>query len=302
MYFNKVAEVDNFNLAIFGLGYESRSITASERYASKSKLSIVLGYTSNRECLRYKENKAYYEDLSANIHELDNSKVVPLLKNIIVENYLDVEPISVLVDITVMCRSRLANVLYFLLNELKEGSSISICYNLSSFVAPPKGIQPVKKMGPIIDELSGSLGNLSLPTSLVFGLGYEENKALGVHNYYDAEHTFAFIPKNGLSDFETHVRTNNLVLLEGLNQESVFTYDVSKPYSTYVDLKSLLLSLSDFSRVVLIPLGPKILSAIAVILGYELFPELPVWRVSSLHSETPVERASQKEIIFSVTK
>ncbi|MGD6737958.1 hypothetical protein ACP5PY_17240 [Photobacterium leiognathi subsp. mandapamensis] len=159
----------------------------------------------------------------------------------------------------------------------------------------------MKEMGPIIDELSGDLGNLSMPTSIVFGLGYEEHKALGVYNYYDADYSYAFIPNNPYTEFEPLVRKNNAPLLDVISERNTFVYDVTDPYSTYVNLKSLLLNLTDVSRTILVPLGPKIFAAIGVILGKELYPKLPVWRVSSLHTEKPVERTAQKDVIFSLT-
>lgn len=301
MIFNKYAHTENFDLAIYGLGYESRATTAFKKFSSLSKKNIVIGYETNRNVVKYDENKLYYQENYVEIYENDCESIIRTVKDNVIKLLETVKEPKILLDITVMSRHRMAYIIYNLLTDLNKGSLITICYNLSYYVEPPRGLQPVKKLGPIIDELSGDLGNLSMPTSIVFGLGYEEHKALGVYNYYDADYSYAFIPHNPYSDFESKVRENNAPLLDAISERNMFSYDVTNPYATYIDLKSLIISLTDISRTILVPLGPKIFAAIAVILGHELFPKLPVLRVSSLHSEEPVERASHKEVLFSIT-
>ncbi|NOJ12924.1 hypothetical protein [Vibrio splendidus] len=301
MKFNKEAYERKFDIAIYGLGYESRSTAAFKKFSIRAKKNIVIGYETNKEAVRYNENKTYFLDHEVLLFENDCTSIIKTVRDTVLELLKDVENPKIFLDITVMSRHRMASIIYNLLSDLKEKSLVTVCYNLSYFVEPPEGIQPVKKLGPIIDELCGDLGSLSMPTSVVFGLGYEEHKALGVYNYYDADYSYAFIPQNQFSDFESEVRKNNAPLLNAISEKNSFTYDVTNPYATYVDLKSLMISLTDVSRTILVPLGPKIFAAISVILGKELHPKLPIWRVSSLHSEEPVERTSHKEVLFSVT-
>ncbi|HIF9111802.1 hypothetical protein [Photobacterium damselae] len=301
MIFEKKVFIDEFDISIYGLGYESRSTAAFKKFASKSKKNIVIGYETNRNAVMYNENKQFFQDHNVELYENDCESIITIVQQIIKDSIQNISEPKVFLDITVMSRHRMANIIYNLLSDLCDKAKVTICYNLSYYVDPPEGIQPVKEMGPIIDELSGDLGSLSMPTSIVFGLGYEEHKALGVYNYYDADYSYAFIPKNPYSKFEPRVRENNAPLLEAISERNTFTYDVTDPYSTYVDLKSLVLSLTDVSRTILVPLGPKIFAALSVILGKELYPNLPVWRVSSLHSEVPVERLSNSEVLFSLT-
>lgn len=300
MIFSKNIYSDNFDLAIFGLGYESRSTAAYKKFATEAKTVIIVGYETNRNAVKYAENRLFYQENEVEIIENDCDSIINTVKERVIDLLKEIKSPKIFLDITVMSRHRMANIIYNLLTDLSKGSIITICYNLSYYIEPPCGLQPVKKLGPIIDELSGDLGSLSMPTSIVFGLGYEEHKALGVYNYYDADYSYAFIPKNQYSDFESKVKLNNTPLLNAISEHNTFYYDVTNPYATYIDLKSLIISLTDISRTILVPLGPKIFAAIAVILGFELYPKLPVLRVSSLHSEEPVERASHKEVLFSI--
>ncbi len=111
-----------------------------------------------------------------------------------------------------------------------------------------------------------------------------------------------FIPESRVRDFELDVRENNETLIESILPKNVFKYNVSDPVNTYLDIKLLVQTLSEFSRPLLIPLGPKILSAMCVLVAEEFSYEVPVWRVSSEHTELPVDRAATgEEITFTVS-
>lgn len=300
MKIRKEAIDNNFDLAIFGLGYESRSISAFKKYKAHSKSNVAVGYDTHTDCLYYQSNKTEFSGNCEVVLEEGNTKTFLKVQEFI-ESKVYETPITCLIDITVMSRHRLATLICLLIDNLPQESTITVVYSLSSFVEPPQGVSPIRVVGEITEQLSGNLGNLSLPSSLVIGLGYEKDKALGVYNYLDSTYTFLFVPKSIEEKFEEEVIKNNESLFRSTPKGNIFYYDVAAPYSTYLDLKSLLLDISDFSRPLLMPLGPKILSALSVIIGRELQPELPVWRASSEYNEIPTERPSSgTEISFTI--
>ena len=278
----------DFDIAIFGLGFESRSTSTIDTYINQSKKNIVLGYDVNTEKFSYQNNKERFEKLLAKVYETGDEKISSIIQSELHE--IPTTPLKVLVDITVMSRHRLAIVMCELFDNLPKGSIISVVYSISSFVTPPEDNTPIKYVREISPQLSGSLGDLSLPTSVVLGLGYEQNKALGVSNLLDAGFMYAFIPESPVGQFKEQVLNNNSDLLMTIPKDNIFYYDVCSPYSTYLSLRSLILAVREHSRPLLVPLGPKILSSLSVFLGLELRPELPVWRVSSGHAEIPVDR------------
>ena len=293
--------LDHFDVGIFGLGYESRSTSAFNKHHSDIEKCITLGYESHLDSLFYPSNKKVYEKNEVATFEGSDETVLGKFKNFIDSNVINKEA-RVILDITVMSRHRLAVVIDTLLCSLRKGSSLTVVYSISDYVAPPKDTTPIKKVSEISSDFCGVLGDLSLPTSLVIGLGYEKNKALGLSNYIDAGSEFIFIPRSPNKKFEKMVKTNNSELLDLIPRKNIFYYDVFSPYSTYLDLRSLLISLSDHSRPLLVPLGPKILAALSVVLGREMHPLIPVWRVSSEHLELPTERpASGDEIAFTIS-
>lgn len=289
-------ERSKFDLAVFGLGYESRSIYAFDKYKDLSTTNVVLGYLSNQYEIHYQKNKSHFLKESKVYEASCESVCEKLMDKVSILNDEVDEP-HVLLDITVMTRHRLAKVLSFFIANLKKGSKVTICYIASKYVAPPKDMQPVREVGPLIDELSGSLGSLSSSTTAILGLGYEQSKALGIYNFLEPDNAFLFIPKSEQSAFENDVKKNNSALIGSIPSERIYAYDIYSPYDIYLDLKSLTQSVSETSRVVIVPLGPKILSAISLIIGIELQPLISVWRVSSLHSEKPIDRLADREVL-----
>lgn len=290
----------NYDLVILGLGYESRSIYSYEVNGFNGKKCIALGYDTLTEALAYQENKQYFEQRNVTVFEGDNESILTFMSQVLNDILHDVgSPPNVFLDISVMSRPRLALVMMQLFDSLPESSYITISYSISGYLPPPDKSTPLVHVGPLLDELSGGVGGINKPVSLVISLGYEKNKALGIANYFDCKPEFIFclIPISEEERFEEDVLKNNQGLLSSVPEENIFRYDTNNPYDTYLNLKELYFSLNRFSRPVFVPLGPKIISVINVILGKELFPHLPVWRMSSNHSETPVDRTSRGQQI-----
>lgn len=290
----KSLEVDTFDLLIIGLGYESRSTASYRENQGSCKKIVAIGYEKNTDILHYQNNKKELLSGNVEVFEKCDSDLNELLATLEIYD----KKVDVMLDITVFSRHRLAIILDFLMCRLWEESTLTIVYNASKFVSPPEGTTPIKTVAEIAPQFSGMIGDLSRPTSLILGLGYERGKALGLANYFEAGREFAFLPISQEGKFEESVRLNNDELLNLIPDENVFCYEVEKPYSTYLSLKSLVLEALDYSRVLLVPLGPKIIAAISVIVARELHPNVPVWRVSSDHTEEPVERAQGVSPIY----
>ncbi|MBQ0759799.1 MAG: hypothetical protein KBT72_09100 [Zhongshania sp.] len=281
----------NFDLAIYGVGFEERATHCAKIYLQKKVKSIAIGYDINTDKFNYQKNKSFFTANGAEVYEGSDISCV---------NYLDKflstldrgQPKNILLDITVMSRHRLAGLIFKLLDILPPKSKISITYSLSKFVEPPPGNTPIRSLGEILPQLTGALGDLSLPSAVIFGLGYEKGKASGVLNFLDPSDAYIFIPSSPVKKFRKLVVKNNSDLFDNIPSDNIFDYDVCDPYSTYLTLRSLVLSIKSHCRPLLIPLGPKILASLCVILGKELYPTLPVWRVSSDFEETPINRVA----------
>lgn len=285
-----------YNLSLFALGYESRSIHVPKRVISKSEKSIAIGYVFHNK-FSYDVNKKFYKNSKVDYHNIEESKLTKLFNDEILRFISTEEATNVLIDITSMSRHRFTLLIWLLLKQLKKQSILTIKYAVSKFLPPPEHTPPVKMIEPIISDLAGIPGDLNLPTSCIVGLGYEKSKALGAVNYIDPGESWLLIPISSETEFKSHVLKNNKGLLDEVSDQQVIYYNVHKPIALYSDLKSLIIGIKPTKRPMILPLGPKILCAVSAILGYELQPNLPVWRVSSLEQEKPADRVSSGDII-----
>ncbi|MAO12626.1 hypothetical protein [Marinobacter sp.] len=292
---------NGFDLGFFGLGYEPRAVHIFKKYSSLCEKKFVFGYDYNTNVFDYQKNKDFFLQSADEVIEPNDEKLPAEILRFI--SYFGDVPLNVCVDITVMSRHRVACVLWSLLENLAPNSTITVKYCLSEFVEPPRIAPPVKNIGPIIKQLNGTPSNIGLPPSLVVSLGYEEGKALGAANYIDASDIICLIPRSEIREFEENVRKVNEIFLKGIPSSKILDLDIHRPMSTYYDLKSIIQSISNHSRPIFLPLGPKIISALGVILGWEIRPSLPVWRVSSKEHEIPMRRKpSRHSICFTVRK
>jgi len=293
----KTSVLDEYDLVVVGLGYESRSNFVSKKldFSYKNSNLYALGYESNTECLSYRDNEEFFFDFGFKIISGEDDAVLDEFEAQVVDQLLECR--KILIDITVMSRHRLASIMSFFLKCSLKGSEVTVVYAPSVFVEAPPDSTPIKKVSEISKDFTGTLGDLSKPASLIIGLGYEKNKALGLSSYFDSGSDFLFIPRSKEEKFENTIKENNKELLYQTKDSNIFYYNIDQPYSTYIDLRSLILSVRDYSRPVIVPLGPKILSAISIVIAMELYPDLPVWRVSSEHTEKPVERGPSGDLI-----
>ena len=290
----------DFDLVILGLGYESRS-TFTMKNRKFDCECIALGYSKHCKAIKYPENKAFFKGENVTIFEGDDGDVFDFVRETLERVS---SPRNVLLDISVLSRHRLSTIMVMLLNGgLPKGSTLTVIYSISKYVSAPTESTPVAKVAPITEALSGPLNRLDKPLSLIIGLGYEKNKALGIFNYFDCKSdlVFTLIPESKENLFRKDVEKNNRALLSTLTPNHILEYDTHDPYNTYLDLKAIFKGIEEYTRPIVIPLGPKILSAISVVVALEFHPFMPVWRVSSEHTEEPVDRKpSGDQICFTV--
>lgn len=285
---------ENYDLCILGLGYESRCTNINKKLKPKSENKIAIGYDEHVDELTYPENKKHFSQEGIIIKESNDEEIFKSLEKI-TNNLFNTTPIDVFLDITVMSRYRLSTIIEILIKRLPSGSILNIAYSLSNYIPPPKKSTPIRTISSLSKDNIGSIGDLSLPSSVIIGLGYEKDKAMGILSYIDTNIIFPFLPESLIKKFEEDVATNNKSLLDIMPKGNIFRYSVDSPYSTYISLRDLVLELKTVSRPLIIPLGPKILSALSIVLCIET--GVSAWRVSSDYEEEPVDRIASGEII-----
>ena len=135
------------------------------------------------------------------------------------------------------------------------------------------------------------------PLSVILGLGYEKDQAVGAVEHFDPSGTWAFIPIGDNPQFLVDVNASNESLKDILEKDRIVNYSVAQPTLLYSELRGLADVLSKRSRVIMVPAGPKIFSAISMLVCLELGDELSLWRASSHASTEPTDTLPAGRII-----
>lgn len=188
--------------------------------------------------------------------------------------------IRVGVDISSMNRTMIASILRILLVNRRHIESLRLIYSPATFRVPDDEYPQIQQIGPVIPELSGHDSNPSLPIGLLIGLGYEFGIAVGIMNRLEPKLTIAFRASGNGTDYEEAVRRANFNFEFGLSRCEVSDYSLIEPHTASIYIEDVLYSMVRQYRCILVPMGPKLLSAIFILAGFQFFGQVAVWRVS----------------------
>lgn len=135
------------------------------------------------------------------------------------------------------------------------------------------------------------------PLSVVLGLGYEVDQAIGAIEYLDPSGIWAFVPVGADPRFFRDVRQSNSALWPLLDPAHQREYLLNDPYLTFSELRGLVATLALRSRVIIVPGGPKLFSALSILAKLELGEEVSVWRASTHEFNAPRDIAAAGEVI-----
>lgn len=167
---------------------------------------------------------------------------------------------------------------------------MSILYAVAEFSPPASHTHDAISFSPI-PEFAGWTTSPEKPLIMIAGLGYETDHAIGVMEYLDPSATFAFLPEGVDKRFSIEVAKANEPLIEMLKPERRIPYPVMDPLTTYWILRSLVSSVLDSARVVLVPMGPKIFVSLCMACQRDFGDEISIWRASS-HTSSDVRDVS----------
>ncbi|MGO7904887.1 hypothetical protein AB9E09_09460 [Rhizobium leguminosarum] len=284
----------SFDLLVCSVGYEERSIFFAERL--KLNYKHLIGHVfSGNETHSFANNLKTFEKLGG-VRLEEHNNLANIVKSL---NPLWKSSGSrVALDISSMSRSIMAKVLSELIDsDYFEGCQIYILYTPAKFTHPSSIVPDFIEFAPI-PEFAGWTSAPEKPAVMVIGLGYETDQAIGALEYLDPSATFVFIPVGGDDRFREVLLTANQPLLEMIKPERLIEYSVADPTMTYWHLRSLVSSLIDNTRIVLVPMGPKIFVSLCLACQREFGDEVSVWR-SSGHTSTVAKDVASSGIVSS---
>lgn len=278
-------------MAIFALGFESRSTCFVNEIANSAKTSVAFGFNHAQE-RSYQSNLENFLNAGVQTKEsLDDPIFESELKSLL-KKIKDDTPAKLFIDISCFTRFRLAaivNEIFKLTNSFTHQITIDFAYSLAEFEKPNAHPQPNTIVGPAHPAFAGwSQGSYS-STAIVLGLGYEQDQAMGVVEYLQAGEVWAFAPNSPVQEYKPEVDNANQLLLSELAPNHVLEYDVCAPASVIATLESVVRGLNVEHSVVLVPFGPKIFVLCSLIVA-AMRQDVAVWRVSQGNQIFPHDR------------
>lgn len=278
---------DRFSCDIFvnSIGYEDRARFSIESgiVSASTYLSIafedqgLFGYARNRDCMGAVNSIIIQSDNSS--YSLDDiGRRIDFLVAEAGHN------ISIAVDISSMNRSMMSCVFRSIIRNRGSIRSAHIIYTPAKFRAPSRDYPQIGQIGPVAPELSGYMSEPSFPVGLLIGLGYEFGIAAGIMNRLEPKLAIAFRAIGNDPRYEEAVRAANFDFAFGLNRCEVTDYSLLRPDLAASHVENILSAMTRQYRCVLVPLGPKLLSAIFILAGYRFLGHVAVWRVSEVRS------------------
>jgi hypothetical protein len=285
------------DLFIVACGYEERAVHVAQMLGTGPTRRVSLAFTEHQDHPVRRKNESILNNLGFDRIECSGEDVVTAtswLSSALpsAEN----QTIRIGIDISSMTRAWCGGLVRSISALPREHPiDVSFFYSPATFSPPVQRSVPPRVLGPIPGVTSG-LQLPDRPISLVVGLGYEDDKALGLVEYLEPRSTWLFYTDPAADpQYVDHVKEANEVLLDKVGEDNVIRYKHTDMLFLVTALDSLLGGLVDHSRVVIAPLGPKPFGLIAFLLALK-YEAVDVWRVSSGSASEPHVRAPLGEI------
>jgi hypothetical protein len=274
------------------LGYEERSSFAPLSLAGDARTLLASAF-DDRQVLSFGTNADALSQAGFSIQVHADGDLRPWLAKEVVQRPVTPAPLTVGVDMSSFTRSRTAEVLLALCDVATERRlDVDLLYAPARFKPYVPLDETMTVAGPVAYELSGWPAPLERPVAGVLGLGYEPGRAVGVAEYLDADRLWGFIPAGVTNEYDAAVDSANDLFWVDPTTRRV-RYNVLEPFRTFTKMESLTYGLSESHKVVVVPFGPKIFGAVAVLVGL-LHPNVvSVWRVSSGDTNEPVDQSAE---------
>lgn len=288
-----ISEADTqieYDLVIACCGYESRSRSLTEcQYVARGR-RVAIGY-GEREVLAFEQNRTILERSGFEVHSVLDKDFYGFVSDILSSLGDNARP-AILLDISCFTRVRLAQIVEAL--HARGGYVLDVYYSLAEY-SSPSAIEPNNEfLCPVSSFFSGWTGEADRSVGLVCGLGYEQLKALGIIEYIDPFETWLFFPRSTIERYDAAVSEANSLILRETAQSNVIGYPVMEGHVLMRQLLTLVGSIREDFRCILMPLGPKVFAFATLLVG-AVYRDVSVWRSSAGRFAEPRNRRSSGE-------
>lgn len=264
------------------LGFETRSRWLLENHSPRARLKVAFGF-EDRRGLDYEHNRAFLDKAGFLIREVSDEGFSGPSAEFIRDAPRRGGVTRILVDVSSMTRRRVAMLLSRMLLDPDPARvwAADFVYAPAAFSPPSKEETPITHCAPVIPEFAGWSDSPEQYVTALFGLGYEEGFAVGAMEQIEPAQSWALTPGGVDQRYDKACRQANRFFLDQLPAAHISTYEVLDAIGTFLTLEGLVYSCAPQSRVVIVPLGPKLFALSAMLVAAVHYPRVAVWRVST---------------------
>jgi hypothetical protein len=271
------------NLFIGCIGYEHRSLEALRQTArSGFNGTVILFDYQSGELFSYASNR-----LNPLVEQATVANDFGELVRLIETHLLAERNVSILLDVTSFDREKIAGLLQLFFNNSAHIQEVTICYFPQTFVEPSQSLDIVRSFGPVIPAFIGETSISRDSLALIIGAGYEYGRAVGAIDLLEPDRIYCMTPIGTDPRFENAIENNNLEFSFLEDDELLQKYDLRRPESLFYEIRRIVEFEIQERNVLILPLGPKIFAAVAMLVAFILHPSVMVWRHSTVSKDVP---------------
>jgi len=280
-----------FDVFVCSLGFETRARYIAEKHTPEANVRVALAFEDRQE-LAYAVNAEFLRNAGFQIYSWPDDDFADALAAVFESSRNSMSrSLHVCIDISSMSRSRVAACVVAL-QRIAFGIDtvdVDFVYTVAAYSPPPEDDVPPVHTGPVCEEFAGWV-DPEKPTSLVLGLGYEVDRALGAFDLLEPADVWTFIPQGVSHEYDTALEGANSGLLKLVRDDAhKIYYSVERPVETFIKLESFVHGISAVARPVIVPFGPKIFALVSLLVACAN-PSAAIWRISFGHHERAVDR------------
>ena len=134
---------------------------------------------------------------------------------------------------------------------------------------------------------SGYNGDPSKPLCLVFGMGFEAGVSMGIISQLEPSVSYGLWGTGIDRRFDDAVKRANFDFEFPGFSTRILSYSVKDPKGAFELLENVVYGLNRDHRVIIVPMGPKLFTALAALVGMKYLGDVAVWRVQHSDREQP---------------
>lgn len=284
-------------LLVTALGYERRSSHFARLYGANFERQHALGFDHRKEC-SFQSNFDVLKSIGFDIHEASGAQFAEVVRTIF-SSLSDAEEAKIWIDISSFSRSRIAHMISEVWSLQVPRITLYLCYSPAKYSRPIENAGPINIAEPVTPQFAGWTSTPEAQVALLLGLNNVPERAIGIAEFFQPGDTWVFFPTGEDHRFDSDVESVNREVLHAIPQSNLVRYPVSRPDIQLADLLSLINGLSNSFRPILVPLGPKIFTAVSLIASAVFDFDIGVWRISEGKDSSAIDvEASREPTIF----